>query len=39
MLLILIKSVFNKDQNFYYYDIFLEKCTYQLPKKESQNFF
>ena len=26
------KSVWNKDQNHYYYDIFLEKCSYQLPK-------
>ena len=24
--IILIKSVFNKDQNHYYYNIFLEKC-------------
>ena len=29
---ILIKSVWNKDQNHYYYNIFLEKCCYQLPK-------
>ena len=28
-----IKSVFNKDQNHHYYDIFLEKCSYQLVKK------
>ena len=27
---ILIKSIFNKDQNHYYYTIFLEKCLYQL---------
>ena len=31
--IILIKSVFNKDQSHYYYNIFLEKCTYQLDKK------
>ena len=30
--IILIKSVFNKDKNSYYYNIFLEKRTYQLPK-------
>ena len=29
----LIKSVFNKDQNNYYYNIFLEKSSYQLSKK------
>ena len=29
----LIKSVFNKDENHCYYDIFLEKCSYQLTKK------
>ena len=23
-----IKSVFNKDQNYYYYNILLEKCSY-----------
>ena len=31
--IILVKSVLNKDQNHYYYDIFLEKCLYQLTKK------
>ena len=30
---ILIKSVFNKNQNHYYYNIFLGKCLYQLAKK------
>ena len=30
--IILIKSVSNKNQNHYYYNIFLEKCFYQLPK-------
>ena len=31
--LILIKSVFHKNPNHYYYNIFLEKCLYQLAKK------
>ena len=31
--IILIKSVLNRDQNHYYYNIFLEKCSYQLAKK------
>ena len=26
--IILIKSVFNKNQNHYHYNIFLEKCLY-----------
>ena len=30
---IFVKSVFNKNQNQYYYDIFLEKCLYQVTKK------
>ena len=30
---ILIKSVFNKNQNHYYYNIFLEKCSYHLALK------
>ena len=30
--IILIKSVFNKILNHYYYNIFLEICLYQLPK-------
>ena len=29
---ILIKSVLNKNQNHYYYNMFLEKGSYQLPK-------
>ena len=29
----LIKSVLNKDQNHYYYNIFLEECLYQLAKE------
>ena len=28
--IILINSVFNNDQNHYYYNIFLEKCSSQL---------
>ena len=35
----LIKSVHDKDQNHYYYNIFLEKCSYQVPKKYWQYFF
>ena len=27
--IILIKSVFNKDKNSYYYNILLEKCSYK----------
>ena len=34
-----IKSVLDKDQNQYYYNKFLEKCTYQLAKKQSQISF
>ena len=30
--LIIIKSVFNKDKNNCYYHIFLEKGSYELPK-------
>ena len=26
-------KVFNKDQNHYYFNTFLEKCSYQLAKK------
>ena len=29
----LIKSVFNGNQNDYYYNIFLEKCSYHLVEK------
>ena len=32
-IIIIIKSVLNKDQNRYYYHIFLKKCSYQLTKK------
>ena len=31
--IILIKSVLNKDKSHYYYNIFLERCSYQLAKK------
>ena len=33
--IILSKSVFDKDKNNYYYNIFLEKVSYELPKKIS----
>ena len=32
-LMILIKSVFNKDKSNYYYNILLEKSSYELSKK------
>ena len=32
-LIIIIKSVINKDQNHFCYNIFLEKCSYKLAKK------
>ena len=35
----LIKSVFNKDQNHYYYNILLETHLYQLPGKMIINKF
>ena len=31
--IILVKSVWNKDKNNYYYNIFLEKASYECPKK------
>ena len=34
--IILIKSVFNKDKNNYYYNVFLKKCSYQLPKNNDK---
>ena len=34
-----IKSVLNKDKNHYYYKIFFEKCSCQLVKGWSHNFF
>ena len=33
--IIIIKSVWNKDKNNYYYNIFLEKASYKFPKKYS----
>ena len=32
--IILINSIFNKDKNNYYYNIFLEKASHDLPKKK-----
>ena len=34
---IFIKSAFNKNRNQYYYKMFLEKCAYQLAKKDNDN--
>ena len=34
-----IKSIWNKDQNHYYYNIFLEKCADQLPKNNNNEAF
>ena len=31
--MIVIKSVFNKDKSNYYYDIFLEKASYESHKQ------
>ena len=31
-----IKSIFNDDKNNCYYNIFLEKCLYQLPKNNNK---
>ena len=33
-----IKSVLNKDQNHYFYNTFLEECSYQLAKKITKFF-
>ena len=33
-----IKSVLNEDKNHCYYKIFLEKCLYQLAKKQTKIF-
>ena len=35
--IILIRSIFNKNQNEYYYSIFLEKCLYQLDYDNSNS--
>ena len=32
-IIIVISSVWNKDKNNYYYDIFFKRTSYQLPKK------
>ena len=37
--IILIKSVLNRNKNNYYYKIFLEKCSFLLAKKINTNFF
>ena len=34
-----IKSVFNKNQNHYYYNIFLEKCSYQLDENNGNKYY
>ena len=34
--IILIKPAFNKDKNNYYYNMFLEKCSY---KKSNTQYF
>ena len=36
LVIIHIKSVQNKDENNYYFKIFLEKCLHQLPKNDSK---
>ena len=36
--IILIKSVFNKDQNYCYYKKFLEKCASDLPKYNDNKY-
>ena len=35
----LIMSVFNEDQNQYYYKIFLEKCSYQLAVNNGDIYY
>ena len=37
-IIILFKSVLNKDKNYYYYKIFSEKCSYPLAKKITKLF-
>ena len=37
--IILIKSVLNKDKNHYYHNIILEECSYQLAKSNHKTFF
>ena len=36
--MIFIKSVFNKDENDYYYNIFLEKVLYELPESNDNKY-
>ena len=36
--IILIKSVSNKNQNQYYYNIDLKKCSYQLSRNSDDKF-
>ena len=38
-IILFIKWVFNKHNNNYYYNIFLEKSVYQLPKNNDKNKF
>ena len=38
-IIILIKSVCNKDENDYYYNIFLDKGSHELPKNNDIEFF
>ena len=37
--IILINSIFYKNQNNYFYNIFLEKFSYQLDKNNNRNVF
>ena len=39
VVIIHINSVLNKDKNHYYYNKFLEKCSYQLTKNNHKIFF
>lgn len=39
IVIILINSVLNEDQNHDYYNMFLEKCPYQLAQKYLQKRF
>ena len=36
--MIFIESVFNKDENDYYYNIFLEKVLYELPESNDNKY-
>ena len=37
--IILIKSVLNKDKNHYYHNIILDECSYHLAKSNHKTFF